>query len=91
MDGSKKAGFVEQVRRFRARFVQRAGSVLGEVLTARVLTTFVTEEVGRWRNRLCSPLMTVVMFIEQVLGADHSCPCLLQTSRKESITSTLST
>ena len=73
MDSSKKAGFVEQVRRFRARFVQRAGSALGEVLTAQVLRTIVMEEAGRWRNRLYSPLTTVVMFIEQVLGADHSC------------------
>jgi len=73
MDGSKKERFVEQVRRFRARFVQGAGSALGEVLTARVLKTIVMEEAGSWRNRLYSPLTTVVMFIEQVLGADHSC------------------
>lgn len=73
MDSSKRGSFVEQVRRFRARFVQSAGSALGEVLTTRVLQTLVMEEAGSWRKRLYSPLTTVVMFIEQVLGADHSC------------------
>lgn len=73
MDSSKKGSFAEHVRRFRARFVQSGGSALGGVLTAQVLKAWVIEETGRWRERLYSPLTTVVMFIEQVLGADHSC------------------
>ena len=73
MDGNKKGSGAERVRRFRARFVQSGGSALGEVLTAQVLKAWVTDEVGKWRERLYSPLTTVVMFIEQVLGADHSC------------------
>lgn len=73
MDGSRKGGVAEQVRRFRARFVQRAGGALGTVITGHVLKTTVFEETGRWRERLYGPLTTVVLFIEQVLGADHSC------------------
>lgn len=73
MNGSKKGSFAEQVRRFRARFVQSAGSALGEVVTAQVLKAWVLEETECWRERVYSPLTTVVMFIEQVLGADHSC------------------
>lgn len=73
MDSSKKSNFAEQVRRFRARFVQSAGSALGEVITGHVLKTTVFEEAGRWRERLYGPLTTVVRFIEQVLGTDHSC------------------
>jgi len=73
MDGSKKAGLAEQVRRFRARFVQSAGAALGRVLTAQVLKNTVFEETGCWRERLYGPLTTLVLFIEQVLGADHSC------------------
>ena len=73
MYGSNKGGFVEQVRRFRARFVQSAGVALGEVITGHVLKTTVLEEAGHWRERLYGPLTTVVLFIEQVLGADHSC------------------
>ena len=73
MNGSKKGGVAEQVRRFRARFVQSAGAALGSVITAHVLKSTVFEQTGRWRERLYGPLTTVVLFIEQVLGADHSC------------------
>ena len=73
MDGSKKGGLAEQVRRFRARFVQSAGAALGKVISAHVLKSAVFEETGSWRERLYGPLTTVVLFIEQVLGADHSC------------------
>ena len=73
MDVTKKGNFAEQVRRFRARFVQSAGTTLGKVITDHVLKTTVLEEAGGWRERLYSPLTTVVLFIEQVLGADHSC------------------
>jgi hypothetical protein len=73
MDVTKKGNFAEQVRRFRARFVQSAGRTLGKVITDHVLKTTVLEEAGGWRERLYSPLTTVVLFIEQVLGADHSC------------------
>jgi len=73
MDGSKKGGLAEQVRRFRVRFVQRAGSALGTVISAHVLKGALLQEMGCWRERLYGPLTTVVLFIEQVLGADHSC------------------
>ncbi len=73
MDGSKKAAVAEQVRRFRARFVQSAGAALSKVITAEVLKSAVLEETGSWRERLYGPLTTLVLFIEQVLGADHSC------------------
>ena len=46
MDGSKKAGLAEQVRRFRARFVQSAGAALGKVVTGHVLKLTVMEEAG---------------------------------------------
>lgn len=73
MNGSKKGSLVEQARRFRARFVQSGGSALNKVITAHMLKAWVVEEAGRWRERLYPPLTTVAMFVEQVLGADHSC------------------
>ena len=73
MNGTKNGSFSEQVRRFRARFVQSAGSSLGKVITGHMLRVGVGEESGNWRERLYGPLTTVVLFIEQVLGADHSC------------------
>jgi hypothetical protein len=39
MDGTKKGIFAEQVRRFRARFIQSAGTALGKLITDHVLKT----------------------------------------------------
>ena len=47
--------------------------MLGEVLPGKLLVQWVIEEAGRWRDRIYSPLSTLVLFIEQVLSADHSC------------------
>ena len=73
MDNSKKRHLTEQVRRLRARLVQTANTVLGDVLPAPLLMQWVAEEVGHYRQRLYDPLQTLMLFIEQVLSADHSC------------------
>lgn len=61
------------MRQFRARFVESVGGALGEVIPAKALMQWVREEAGRIRDRIYSPLTTLVLFIEQVLSADHSC------------------
>jgi Transposase DDE domain len=73
MHRNKTQCLVEQVRRFRARFVQSVGRVLGDVIPQRVITQWVSEEVGTYRERIYNPFTTLMLFIEQVLGADHSC------------------
>jgi hypothetical protein len=73
MHRTKKRCLTEQVRRFRARFVQSVGAVLGDVIPAGLLVQWITEEVGAYRERVYGPFATLVLFIEQVLGADHSC------------------
>ncbi len=73
MNGSNKRHLCEQVRRFRARFAQGVGATLGEVVPAGLLRQWVVEEVGRWRDRTYGPLVTLRLFLEQVLSADQSC------------------
>lgn len=73
MNDSKKRHLAEQVRRFRARFVQTVGAVLGDVLPKRSLMKWIAEECGHYRQRIYDPLRTLTLFIEQVLGADQSC------------------
>lgn len=53
--------------------MQSVGAVLGEVIPASSLMQWVIEETGHYRERVYGPLTTLVLFIEQVLGADHSC------------------
>ncbi|MHB1173992.1 MAG: hypothetical protein ACYCZJ_02565 [Sulfuriferula sp.] len=73
MDSIKKRHLAEQVRPLRARFVQTADTVLGDALPAPLLRQWVAEEAGRYRQRIYDPLQTLMLFIEQVLSADHSC------------------
>jgi hypothetical protein len=73
MDSSKKRAVCAQLRRFRARFVQGHEAALYTLFSARCLGQWVSEECGQWRERLYGPLRTVMLFIEQVLSADHSC------------------
>lgn len=73
MDVSKKARLTGQVRRFRARFAQHVQGTLGELIPRQWLIERIAQEFGRWRERLYGPLTTLALFIEQVLGADHSC------------------
>lgn len=73
MHRNKKHCLVEQVRRFRARFVQSVGAVLGNVIPQPSLVQWVAETAGSYRERIYNPFTTLTLFIEQVLGADHSC------------------
>jgi len=73
MDSTKKGQLAEQVRRWRARFAQSVGAMLGDVIPQQLVLQWVMEEAGGWRERLYGPLATLVLFIEQVLSADHSC------------------
>jgi len=52
MDSNKRRRLAEQVTRFRARFVQSVGSVLGDVIPSTLLMQWVTAEVDVWRERV---------------------------------------
>lgn len=73
MQCNKKRHLVKQVQRFRARFAQSVEAVLGDVMPGALLIQWIAEERGVYRERIYGPLVTLMLFIEQVLGADHSC------------------
>jgi hypothetical protein len=73
MNDSSKRLLSAEVRRFRARFAQGVGAKLAEVIPVGLLMQWVTEEGGRWRDRLYGPLVTLKRFLEQGLSADQSC------------------
>jgi len=73
MNDNKKRQVSDQVKRCRARFAQSVGAVLGEILPAALLKQWVAEEAGQYRERIYSPVRTLMLFLEQVLSADHSC------------------
>lgn len=73
MNHIKRRGIAGQVKRFCGRFAQGAGSALGQVIPRQSLLRWVKEEAGDYRERVYGPLQTLMLFIEQVLGADQSC------------------
>lgn len=63
----------EHVRRFRARFVQGASGALSQLLPQADLEAYVTHYAGSYRERVYAPLVTLGLFVDQVLSADQSC------------------
>lgn len=63
----------EHVRRFRARFVQGASEALSQLLPQAELEAYVRHYAGSYRERLYAPLITLGLFVDQVLSADQSC------------------
>ena len=73
MDNIKRCRIAGQVKRFCRRFAQEPGVALGQVIPQQSLTQWIKAEAGKRRERVYGPLQTLILFIEQVLGADQSC------------------
>src|SRR4051812_36308268 len=73
MRSPNRGVFRQQARFLRHQFLQDGGlpfsDVLSEDAVARSLATIKT----RWLDRIYSPLVTLWVFLGQVLSADHSC------------------
>jgi hypothetical protein len=64
--------FREQAALLRRQFLQDGGLPFTDVLTDDVLADALVA-VGGWLDRVFSPLVTLWVFLGQVLSADHSC------------------
>ena len=73
MDATKVRRFREQIKRFRQRFAQGGTGALGNLLGQAELERWLARYSVGCRQRIDSPLITLGMFVDQVLSADHSC------------------
>ena len=73
MKSSKLTRFGQQVKQFAAQFLQSGRELLGAIIPLTELEQWVREEAPKHRNSEYAPLRSLMLFIEQVLGADHSC------------------
>jgi Transposase DDE domain len=64
--------FRVQADLLRRQFLQDGGLPFTDVLTEDILAE-VLAAVGRWLDRIFSPLVTLWVFLGQVLSPDHSC------------------
>ena len=73
MKNSKLERFGQQVKQLAAQFVQSGQTLLGEIIPLAEVEQWVREQAGGYRERKYGPLRTLLLFIEQVMSADHSC------------------
>src|ERR1700746_4089425 len=66
------ASFREQVSTLRRQFLQDGDLPFTNVLTEDVIAQALAAVTG-WLDRIFSPLVTLWVFLGQVLSADHSC------------------
>ena len=64
--------FHEQARFLRRQFLQDGDLPFTDVLTEEVIAQALAAVTG-WLDRIFSPLVTLWVFLGQVLSADHSC------------------
>src|SRR6478609_11191894 len=67
-----RGAFRDQVNVLRRQFLQDGGLPFTDVLTEEVIADALTG-VGRWLDRVFSPVVTLWVFLGQVLNADQSC------------------
>ena len=61
------------VRFLRRQFLQDGDLPFRDVLSAEVVSQALTEIGTCWKDRVFTPLVTLWVFLGQVLSADHSC------------------
>lgn len=73
MDATKVGRFREQIKRFRQRFGQGCAGALSNVLGQEELERWLARHSAGCRHRIYSPLITLGLFVDQVMSADQSC------------------
>jgi hypothetical protein len=65
--------FRQQVGFLRRQFLQDGGLPFTDVLSPDLVARALTAIGAFWYDRIYSPLVTLWVFLGQVLSADHSC------------------
>lgn len=73
MRNCNREAFREQVSFLRRQFVQDGDLPFTNVLSEEVVEQALTASSTSWLDRIFSPLVTLWVFLGQVLSADHSC------------------
>ena len=62
-----------QVSFLRRQFLQEGELPFSDVLSAKTIAPALKTIDAEWKNRIYTPLVTLWVFLGQVLSADHSC------------------
>ena len=70
---SNRGSLRQQVRFLQRHFLQEGNLPFTDVLSQEVISQALTAAGVAWKDRIYSPLVTLWVFLSQVLSADHSC------------------
>ena len=70
---SNRGRLRQQVRFLQRQFLQEGNLPFTDVLSTQIVSQAVTAAGIAWKDRIYSPLVTLWVFLGQVLSADHSC------------------
>jgi len=73
MGFSNQGRFREQVRFLRRQFLQDGDLQFSDILSEKIISQALRAIGACWLDRIYSPLVTLWVFLGQVLSADHSC------------------
>ena len=73
--------FCQQVRFLQRQFLQDGDSPFATVLSENVVMQAMQAIELVWKDRIYTPLVTLWVFLSQVLSQDHSCRALDRSSR----------
>ena len=73
MRHSNQGRFRQQVQFLRRQFLQDGDLPFTNVLSEELVTRALTAITAFWMDRIYSPLVTLWVFLGQVLSADHCC------------------
>ena len=73
MQFSNQGRFRQQVRLLRRQFVQDGDLPFTDVLSEKTVSQALTAVGVVWNDSIYQPLVTLWVFLSQVLSADHSC------------------
>ncbi len=73
MQFSNQGRLRQQVRFLRHQFLQDGDLPFANVLSEEMVTQALQAVDGVWKDRIYTPLVTLWIFLSQVLSADHSC------------------
>lgn len=73
MHSTKTASIKHHLQQLRQQFAQPGQDAIGQALGVQELEQILTEEIGGHRQRIYPPLVTLRLFIDQILSTDQAC------------------
>src|SRR6476620_9514970 len=70
---SNQARLCQQVRFIRRQYLQDGALPFSDILTDNLIGQALAAVEGVWKDRIYTPLITLWVFLSQVLSPDHSC------------------